>query len=113
MTKKNKKMPLQTLTGSKGKYQNNGKANNTTSKEIRVLHWIYDKTIQGLTCTTFESFNDNDDTLFTTRVSILCHRYNLEIPRKQVKNPNTGTYYNEYWLSDDDIDKVITILNKE
>ena len=110
--KKNHKNAPQTLTGQRGEHQNTGKLNNTISKRLRVLSWLYCQTIHGLTCTAFESFNQNQDTSFTTRVSALCYRYGLEIPRRQVKNSNTGTYYNEYWLSDDDIGKVTIILNK-
>ena len=113
MKKHNKKMPLQTLTGQSGKYQIDGGNNNTLNKGLKVLDWIYDRTTKGLTCTAFESFNHNQDTIFTTRVSMLCHRYDLEIPRKRVKNTNTGASYNEYWLNDNDIDKVATILNKD
>ena len=113
MKKSNKKMPLQTLTGQSGKYQINGEFNNTISKELRVLRWILHQTVKGIKATTFDSFTQNQDTMFTSRVSTWGSKYNLEIPRKQVKNPNTGAYYNEDWLSDDDIDKVITILNKE
>ena len=109
---KHKKMPSQSLTGSKGRYQNTGKTNNTISKGTRVLRWIYDRTIQGLTCTAFESFNHNQDTILTTRVSMLCHRYGLEIPRKRIKNSSTGASFNEYWLSDRDIEKVTAILNQ-
>ena len=113
MKNPNKRMPLQTLSGQSGKYQINGENNHTLSKGIKVLSWIYDRTSQGLTCTAFESFNYNQDTIFTTRVSMLCHKYELEIPRKWVKNPNTGSSYNEYWLSDNDIFKVKKILNKD
>jgi len=77
------------------------------------LRWILQQTIKKQKATAFDSFTHNQDTMFTTRVSMLCSKYNLDIPRKQVQNPNTGAYYNEYWLSDDDIDKVMTILNKE
>jgi len=111
MKKPNKKNTPKTLSGQRGKSQKTGKSNNTLSKELKVLSWLYDRTSQGLACTAFESFNYNQDTIFTTRVSMLCHRYGLEIPRRQVKNPNTGTYYNEYWLSDTDIIKVRKILN--
>ncbi len=105
-------MPLQSLTGRKGKSQKTGKSNDTApSKGLIVLRWIYDRTIQGLTCTAFESFNHNQDTIFTTRVSMLCRSYELEIPRRRIKNSNTGTSYNEYWLSDSDIIKVKKILN--
>jgi len=113
MKKPNKKMPLQTLTGQSGKYQTNGGNNHTLSKGLKVLSWIYNWTDQGLNCTAFDSFNHNQDTIFTTRVSMLCHRYGLEIPRKRVKNSNTGSSYNEYWLSDNDIIKVRKILNKD
>jgi len=115
MKKHNKKNALTTDQSNKGKYQrqSKGKNNNTLSKGLKVLGWIYNRTNQGLTCTAFESFNHNQDTMFTTRVSMLCSKYTLEIPRRQVKNHNTGAYNNEYWLSDNDIDKVIEILNKE
>lgn len=112
MKKYNKNAP-QSLTGQRGAYQHTGKSNNTISKELRVLRWILHQTVKGLKATTFGSFIHNRDTMFTTRVSTLSCKYNLEIPRKQVKNTDTGAYYNEYWLSDDDIGKVITILNKE
>ena len=113
MKKHNKKMPLQSLTGRKGKYQTNGGNNNTLSKEIKVLSWLYDRTSQGLACTAFESFNYNQDTIFTTRVSMLCHRYGLEIPRILIKNTITVNSCYEYWLSDNDIIKVRKILNKD
>ena len=93
MKKPNKKMPLQTLSGQSGKYQTNGENNHTLSKGLKVLSWIYDWTAQGLTCTAFESFNQNQDTIFTTRVSMLCHRYGLEIPRRRVNSPNTGALF--------------------
>jgi hypothetical protein len=109
---KNKKMPLQSLTGSKGKYQVNGKVNHTLTKELQVLNWIYQQTIKGLTATAFESFSQNEDTSFRTRISELGHKYGLEIPRKGVTNPHTGTYYKKYWLSANDIEKVEKILNK-
>jgi len=111
--KRNKKTPLQTLTGKSGKYQIDGGNNNTLSKGLKVLDWIYNRTNQRLTCTAFESFNHNQDTIFTTRVSMLCHRYGLEIPRRRIKNSNTRASYNEYWLSDTDIVKVKKILNKD
>jgi len=113
MKKHNNKNASKTLSGQRGKYLKQGKANNTLSKGLKVLGWIYDRTLKGLTCTAFESFNHNKDTIFTTRVSMLCHSYELEIPRKRIKNLNTGASYNEYWLSDNDIIKVRKILNKD
>jgi len=113
MKKHNNKNASKTLSGQRGKYLKQGKANNTLSKGLKVLGWIYDRTLKGLTCTAFESFNHNQDTIFTTRVSMLCHSYELEIPRKRIKNLNTGASYNEYWLSDNDIIKVKKILNKD
>ena len=110
MKKHNKNAP-QTVRGQRGKYQTNGRSDNTISKELLVLNWLYDRTIKGLTCTAFESFDHNQDTIFTTRVSMLCHRYGLEIPRKRIKNPSTGNSCNKYWLSDTDIIKVRKILN--
>lgn len=110
--KKDKKMPSQSLTGSKGKYQTNGRNDNTISKEFLVLNWLYDRTKQGLICTVFDSFNHNLDTSFRTHISVLCRKYGLEIPRRYTKNPNTGSTYKEYWLSDNDIVKVEKILNK-
>jgi len=108
--KKNKKMPSQSLTGHKGKYQTNGRSDNTISKELLVLNWLYGRTKQGLTCTAFDSFNHNLDTSFRTHISVLCRKYRLEIPRRYIKNPNTGSTYKEYWLSTDDIIKVEKIL---
>ena len=113
MKNHNKKMPLQTLTGQSGKYQTNGGNNHTLSKGLKVLSWIYDWTAQGLNCTAFDSFKHNSDTIFTTRVSILCRKYGLEIPRSYVKNSNTGTWHKKYWLSNNDIIKVKKILGKE
>ena len=110
MKKHNKNAP-QTVRGQRGKYQTNGRSDNTISKELLVLNWLYDRTKQGLTCTTFDSFNHNDDTSFRTRISVLCRKCGLKIPRRYIKNPNTGATYKEYWLSDNDIIKVEKILN--
>ena len=111
MKKQNKNAP-QTLSGQRGEHQTNGRNNNTISKELLILNWLYDRTKQSLTCTAFDSFNQNLDTSFRTHISVLCRKYGLEIPRKYIKNPNTGTTYKEYWLSDADIAKVKKILNK-
>jgi len=111
MKKQNKNAP-QTLTGQRGAYQTNGRNNNTIGKELLVLNWLYDRTKQGLICTAFDSFNQNLDTSFRTHISVLCRKYGLEIPRRYIKNPNTGSTYKEYWLSSNDIIKVKKILNK-
>jgi len=111
--KKNKKMPLFPTKDTKGKYQKDGRNNNTISKELLVLNWLYDRAKQGLTCTAFDSFNHNLDTSFRTHISVLCRKYALEIPRRYKKNPNTGSAYKEYWLSDNDIVKVKNILKQE
>ena len=111
MRKQDKNAP-QSLTGQRGEYQTNGRNDNTISKELLILNWLYDRTKQGLTCTVFDSFNQNLDTSFRTHISALCRKYRLEISRRYIKNPNTGATYKEYWLSDNDIVKVKKILNK-
>jgi len=112
MSKNKRKAPI-TLSGQRGNQsQNNGKSNHTLTKGFVILDWIYEQTIKGLTATAFDSFNQNGDTSFRTHVSELCHKYGLEIPRKRVKNPNTGSYFKKYWLSINDLEKVKKILNK-
>jgi len=111
MKKQNKNAP-QTLTGQRGAYQIDGKNNNTISKELLILNWLYDRTKQGLTCTAFDSFSHNLDTSFRTHISVLCRKHGLEINRRYITNPNTGSTYKEYWLSDDDVIKVKKTLNK-
>ena len=113
MKKPNKKNASKTLSGQRGKYQANGGTNNTLSKEMKVLNWLYDRAINGQRATAFDSFNQNLDTSFRTHISALCRKYGLEIPRIYVKNSNTGTRHKEYWLSDNDIIKVKKILGKE
>ena len=113
MKKHNKKMPLQTLTGRSGKYQTNGENNNTLSKELKVLSWIYNRTMKGKAATAFDSFNQNFDTSFRTHISVLCRKYGIEMPRNYVKNSNTSTWHKKYWLSNNDIIKVKKILGKE
>ena len=101
------------MRGQRGKYQKDGRNNNTIpSKELKILNWIYQQTKQGKKATAFGSFNKNLDTSFRTRISVLCRKYRLEIPRRYIKNPNTSAYYKEYWLSADDVIKVKKILNK-
>jgi len=112
MKKQNKNAP-QSLTGQRGEYQANGRNDNTISKELLILNWLYDRAKQGLACTAFDSFNQNLDTSFRTRISALCRKYGLKIPRRYVKNSSTGTWYKEYWLSNNDIIKVKKILGKE
>ena len=83
MKEYNKNAP-QSLTGQRGEYQDIGELNHTITKEIRVLRWILQQTIKKQKATAFDSFTHNQDTMFTTRVSMLCSKYNLDIPRKQV-----------------------------
>ena len=112
MKRSNKKSASKTSDGQRGEYQTSGKNNNTLSKELKVLSWLYDRTSRGLTCTAFDSFDQNLDTSFRTHISVLCCKYGLEIPRRYVKNTSTGAWYKEYWLSNNDIIKVKKILNK-
>ena len=101
------------MSGQRGNQsRNSGRANHTLNKGFQILDWIYNQTVEGLTTTAFESFNQNGDTSFRTHISELGRKHDLEIPRKGVKNPHTGAYYKEYWLSANDIEKVKKILNK-
>jgi len=111
MKKHNKKNASKTLSGQRGKYLKQGKVNNTLSKGLKVLGWIYDRTLKGKTSTAFGSFNYNKDTSFRTHVSVFCRQFGLEIPRKKVMG--LRTWHKEYWLSANDTIKVRKILNKE
>lgn len=114
MKKPNKKNTPKTLSGQRGKSQKTSKSNDTPlSKGLIVLSYLYDRTMKGKTANAFDSFNQNLDTSFRTHISILCHKFGLEIPRRYVKNSSTGTWYKEYWLSNNDIIKVKKILGKK
>ena len=109
MKKPNKNAP-QSLSGVQGKYQADGESYHTLTQELKVLAWLYERTINGKTTSAFESFRANFDTSFRTHVSILCNKYGLEIPREYITNDNSGSRYKQYWLSDTDIVKVEIIL---
>ena len=109
MKKPNKNAP-QSLSGERGKYQADGESNHTLTQKQKVLVWLYERTIKGMTTSAWESFKANYDTSFRTHVSVLSHEHGLEIPREYVTNTHTGSRHKRYWLSNDDLVKVRKIL---
>jgi len=109
MKKPNKNAP-QSLSGERGKYQADGESNHTLTQEQKVLAWLYERTIEGMTTSAWESFKANYDTSFRTHVSVLCRKHGLEIPREFVTNTATDSRHKCYWLSDVDLVKVRKIL---
>mgnify|MGYP006865118734 CR=1 FL=1 len=108
--KKLKEMPLKLVKGGRGKYQADGESNHTLTQEQKVLAWLYERTIEGMTTSAWESFKANYDTSFRTHVSVLCRKHGLEIPREFVTNTATDSRHKCYWLSDVDLVKVRKIL---
>lgn len=79
-------------------------------KRIKVLHWLYQQTLEKKPATTLASVHANADTSFRTHISKIQKLHGIHICSNWVSNPHTHTSYKEYMLSQNSMLKTQEIL---